>query len=189
MAGRWLTRGVVNVFVCFYLLPEKGALWRKWNQAGPVGSWAQKPFCAPSFPPFLVCREWASATLTFPELQRRRSRDQAEAVKKQQCSLGAGSWFPLKGYTEQYLRALLQNGNPRQMEGVNYLMNILCSRQKVKGAIASRTTRPVLGTSPQLWRRIKLASTLILTCDPIFHPQTRRPLPVLSQRGAPSLGH
>ena len=43
-----------------------------------------------------------SASLTFPEFKQfliregRGSRDHGGAVKRQQCSLGAGSWFLLK---------------------------------------------------------------------------------------------
>ena len=42
----------------------------------------------------------------FKELlirEGRRCRDKGEAAKKRQCSLGRGSWFHLKGHTQQYL--------------------------------------------------------------------------------------
>ena len=39
----------------------------------------------------------------LPTRKGRACRGTGRAVKKQQCSLGAGSWLHLRGYTEQYL--------------------------------------------------------------------------------------
>lgn len=46
-----------------------------------------------------------------------------EHSRNNSAALVAGSWIPLKGNTEQYLLALLQDKNPHQKEDVNYLMN------------------------------------------------------------------
>ena len=79
------------------------------TQQDPVGpSWVQIFLCL--LPPYLfVGNGFHSASQTFPEFQRtdsnllmregRGCRNKGGAVKKQKCSLGAGSWFLLKEYT------------------------------------------------------------------------------------------
>ena len=47
-----------------------------------------------------------------------------EHSRNNSAALVAGSWIPLKGNTEQYLLALLQDKNPHQKEDVNYLMTV-----------------------------------------------------------------
>lgn len=64
---------------------------------------------------------------------------------------------------------------PQQVKGVNYMMKH-SSFQK------GGPPEPVLGTLNTSFEECKLAPTLILICGTIFHPQTVRPAPILSQR-------
>ena len=84
------------------------------------GFWTQKPFCVPCL--LFAGNRFYSASKTSPEFQTGRfkqmliregrgCRDKGGAVKKQ-CSLGAGSLSPLRGYTEQNLWAVLQIFKP-----------------------------------------------------------------------------
>ena len=68
-------------------------------------SWTQAFLC----PPFLVFRKYyVSASTTHPGFQRAgsnsgysgrgRDAETGRTIKKQQCSLGTGSWFLLKEY-------------------------------------------------------------------------------------------
>ena len=79
------------------------------------GSWSRKPFG----PPFLVCRQQAPTSMGFPwrfkQLlirEGRGRRDKGRAVRKQWCSLGAGSRFPLQGCTEQCLWVVYRTKTP-----------------------------------------------------------------------------
>ena len=92
--------------------------------------WVQKPFCVPCFlfvgKRFQPPRPSLSSKGHFKQLLTRRVREcrnKGKAVQKQQCRDGAGSWFLLRGYTEQsdtYLWVLLQELSPRtEMEEGN----------------------------------------------------------------------
>ena len=81
--------------------------WTCWNRAGPCGAPGHGSL---SVSP-ISCLEGAESSLhDLPWVLKGRSeqlliregrgsRDKTGAAKKQQCSLGAGSWFHLKGYT------------------------------------------------------------------------------------------
>jgi len=84
------------------LIDTKQGLWDSWAKAFPC-------------PPFLWLQEttfiqppWASMSFNgqirvFVHKRRKGMRDQGET-----SSRGARSWFPIKGYTQQYLWGVLQ---------------------------------------------------------------------------------
>ena len=91
--------------------------WDIWNslrtpiytKQDPVGLLGTKAFLCPHF--LITGSRLHSASMTFPEFQWGRFKqllirewrgcgDKGEKVKKKKCSLGAGSWFPLKRYIE-----------------------------------------------------------------------------------------
>ena len=74
-----------------------------WNSAGPYGTPGYGSLC----PPLLVCKEQTLASV-LPRVPKDRfnilviregrgCKDKGRTGKKQQCSLRAGSWSPLKG--------------------------------------------------------------------------------------------
>ena len=85
--------------------------------------WTEEPGGLQSTGPPRVGHNWvmehapkhAGPSLSFKELLIRegsRCRDKGRAVKKQQCSLGRGSRFYLKGHSQQYLWAPSRTKTP-----------------------------------------------------------------------------
>ena len=76
------------------------------------GSWAQSLSVSPIS--LITGNSLHSASMTFPEFQQGRFKQlliregrgceirEKQCQEKQQCSLGAGSWFPINGHTQQY---------------------------------------------------------------------------------------
>ena len=124
----------------YKVLKPSRALW---------GSWAHKPFCIPQ-----VLFLGNKLQLPRPSLS---SKGQVETVANQGRE---GLQRPGRGGAVQKQRTypwVLQNQNPQQMEDVNEAFFV--ERRPL-------TTRPL---NTMLWKRCKLASTLIFICGPTFH--------------------
>ena len=108
----------------------------------------------------------AGPSLSFKELlirEGRRCRDKGGAVKEQQCSLGRGSRFYLKGHTQQYLWAPSRTKTPNKWR-VYYLMKHSSFQREGDSLITTKTPQEAR------WKEYRPCTHLDLYSNPALEP-------------------